>query len=39
MGVDFVTEGNVAYITLNRPDAMNSLDRKGWCGWRRSGAR
>jgi E-phenylitaconyl-CoA hydratase len=26
MGVDFSTEGNVAYITLNRPEAMNSLD-------------
>ena len=26
MGVDFIKEGNVAYITLNRPEAMNSLD-------------
>jgi E-phenylitaconyl-CoA hydratase/naphthyl-2-hydroxymethylsuccinyl-CoA hydratase len=26
MGVDFKQEGNVAYITLNRPDAMNALD-------------
>jgi E-phenylitaconyl-CoA hydratase/naphthyl-2-hydroxymethylsuccinyl-CoA hydratase len=26
MGVDFVKEGNVAYITLNRPEAMNALD-------------
>ena len=26
MGVDFTIEGNVAYITLNRPEAMNSLD-------------
>lgn len=26
MGVDFTTERNVAYITLNRPEAMNSLD-------------
>ncbi len=26
MGVDFNIEGNVAYITLNRPEAMNSLD-------------
>lgn len=26
MGVDFVIESHVATITLNRPDAMNSLD-------------
>ena len=26
MAVDFVKEGHVAYITLNRPKAMNSLD-------------
>jgi E-phenylitaconyl-CoA hydratase/naphthyl-2-hydroxymethylsuccinyl-CoA hydratase len=26
MGVDFLREGHVAYITLNRPEAMNSLD-------------
>lgn len=26
MGVDFTIEGNVAYITLNRPEAMNALD-------------
>ena len=26
MGVDFVKEDHVAYITLNRPEAMNSLD-------------
>jgi len=26
MGVDFKQEGHVAYITLNRPEAMNSLD-------------
>ena len=26
MGVDFVKEGHVAYITLNRPEAMNALD-------------
>ena len=26
MGVDFVKEDHVAYITLNRPKAMNSLD-------------
>lgn len=26
MGVDFVKEGHVAYVTLNRPEAMNSLD-------------
>ena len=26
MGVDFEREGHVAYITLNRPDAMNALD-------------
>lgn len=26
MGVDFVKEGHVAYITLNRPEAMNSFD-------------
>ncbi len=26
MGVDFEKEGHVAYITLNRPEAMNSLD-------------
>ena len=26
MGVDFRKEGHVAYITLNRPEAMNSLD-------------
>jgi E-phenylitaconyl-CoA hydratase/naphthyl-2-hydroxymethylsuccinyl-CoA hydratase len=26
MGVDFEKEGHVAYITLNRPNAMNSLD-------------
>ncbi len=26
MGVDFKQEGHVAYITLNRPKAMNSLD-------------
>ena len=29
MGVDFAQEGNVAYITLNRPDAMNALDPEG----------
>ena len=26
MGVDFLKENHVAYITLNRPKAMNSLD-------------
>lgn len=26
MAVDFHKEGHVAYITLNRPEAMNSLD-------------
>ena len=26
MGVDFEREGHVAYITLNRPEAMNALD-------------
>ncbi len=26
MGVEFIKEDHVAYITLNRPDAMNSLD-------------
>jgi E-phenylitaconyl-CoA hydratase len=26
MGVDFKVENHVAYVTLNRPDAMNSLD-------------
>ncbi|KGO32930.1 MAG: enoyl-CoA hydratase-related protein [Desulfoprunum sp.] len=26
MGVDFLKENHVAYITLNRPEAMNSLD-------------
>jgi len=26
MGVDFLKEDHVAYITLNRPEAMNSLD-------------
>ncbi|CCK78665.1 enoyl-CoA hydratase/isomerase family protein [Desulfobacula toluolica] len=26
MGVEFTKEDHVAYITLNRPDAMNSLD-------------
>jgi len=26
MGVDFKKEGHVAYITLNRPEAMNALD-------------
>ncbi len=26
MGVDFVKEDHIAYITLNRPEAMNSLD-------------
>jgi E-phenylitaconyl-CoA hydratase/naphthyl-2-hydroxymethylsuccinyl-CoA hydratase len=26
MGVDFTKEDHVAYITLNRPEAMNSLD-------------
>lgn len=26
MGVDFLKEGHVAYVTLNRPEAMNSLD-------------
>ena len=26
MGVDFIRENHVAYITLNRPEAMNSLD-------------
>ena len=26
MGVEFKKEGHVAYITLNRPKAMNSLD-------------
>jgi len=26
MGVDFKKEGHVAYVTLNRPEAMNSLD-------------
>lgn len=26
MAVDFVKEGHIAYITLNRPEAMNSLD-------------
>ena len=26
MGVDFVVENHVAFITLNRPEAMNSLD-------------
>ncbi|WP_459904018.1 enoyl-CoA hydratase/isomerase family protein, partial [Desulfosarcina cetonica] len=26
MGVDFKIENHVAYITLNRPEAMNSLD-------------
>ncbi len=26
MGVDFVKENHVAFITLNRPEAMNSLD-------------
>ena len=26
MGVDFKVDGHVAYITLNRPEAMNSLD-------------
>lgn len=26
MGVDFEKEGHVAYITLNRPEAMNALD-------------
>ncbi len=26
MGVDFTKENHVAYITLNRPEAMNSLD-------------
>lgn len=26
MGVDFVKEGYVAYVTLNRPEAMNSFD-------------
>ena len=26
MGVDFIKEGHVAYVTLNRPDAMNALD-------------
>lgn len=26
MGVDFIKENHVAYVTLNRPEAMNSLD-------------
>jgi E-phenylitaconyl-CoA hydratase/naphthyl-2-hydroxymethylsuccinyl-CoA hydratase len=26
MGVEFTKEDHVAYITLNRPEAMNSLD-------------
>ena len=30
MEVLFRTEGHVAYITLNRPDAMNALDPESW---------
>lgn len=32
MGVDYKVEGHVAYITLNRPEAMNSLDPESWVG-------
>ena len=30
MGVLFKKVGNVAYITLNRPEAMNALDPESW---------
>jgi len=31
MGVDFIVENHVATITLNRPEAMNSLDPESVC--------
>ncbi len=30
MGVDFVKEGHIAYVTLNRPEAMNAMDPAGF---------
>ena len=30
MGVLFKQEGNIAVITLNRPEALNSIDPETW---------
>lgn len=36
MGVLYNKEGHVAYITLNRPEAMNALDPESWTELRES---